>query len=516
MHVYPHYFPVRDAADNLDVVPLLQSGFAAHAERVQKTLIEFNGVPTSYGEMAQRVARMRTWLAHQGIGHGDRVALMLENGLEHMALIYALMLSGAVWVPVNTRLKAPGIDYLLGHCKPDLFITQPSFAQALAGLEQEPKKLVWLNELELPVAEALPHIPIASDDTLCLIYTSGTTGAPKGVVFTHRMMRIASEGTVLVSGVKPGDRMFVWEPLCHIGGAQLLLVPFLADVSLQVVERFSASRFWQQVDQARSTHLHYLGGILDIVCQLPPESQPAQHTLQVAWGAGVSTKSWDSIVQRLGIALRECYGMTEVSSFTTVNYSGKPGSIGRALPWLRVELLDENDQPVPTGELGQIVVSTDVEGCFLPTYLDNPKATSEARRHGKLYTGDMARSDDEGDLFFVGRKTDSMRVRGENVSAWEIERIFVMHPAIAAVAAIGVASDVGEQEIMLFVQFKEGMRLPFDELAAWASARLASYQLPRYYQQTQGFETTLSERIRKHLLSRDLSLAWDRASSVLK
>lgn len=516
MHRYSNYFPVRTDADNLDVAPLLQAGFASRAGH---TLLEFNGVATSFAQMEQLVKRMRAWLQQQGIVRGDRVALMLDNGLEHMALIYALMLTGVVWVPVNTRLKAPGISYLLGHCKPAMFIAQPGFADALAGLDTPPARLVWLNEIALPEVAAdtpLTAEPVAPEDTLCLIYTSGTTGAPKGVVFTHRMMRIASEGTVIVSAVKAGDRMFVWEPLCHIGGAQLLLVPFLEPVSLHIIERFSATRFWPQVEQAQATHLHYLGGILDILCQLPPEVQPAWHTLRVGWGAGVSAKAWDGIRNRLGIVLRECYGMTEGSSFTTVNNTGKTGSIGRALPWLRVELLDDDDRPVPAGELGQIVVSTDVEGCFLPGYLDNPKASAEARRGGKLYTGDMARMDAEGDLFFVGRKTDSMRVRGENVSAWEIERIFVMHPAIAAAAAIGVDSEVGEQEIMLYVQFKEGMQESFDALARWAHLRLASYQLPRYYQRAEAFETTLSERIRKHLLSRDLAAAWDRNTHASK
>jgi crotonobetaine/carnitine-CoA ligase len=323
------------------------------------------------------------------------------------------------------------------------------------------------------------------------------------------MMRIASEGTLLVSDVRPGDRMFVWEPLCHIGGAQMLLVPFLQQTELHIVERFSSSKFWQQVEAAQATHLHYLGGILDILTQLPSDVQPPHHTLRVAWGAGVSPRAWNGILARLKLSLRECYGMTEGSSFATVNTSGKVGSIGRALPWLTVELLDADGMPTPVGEIGQVVVSSDVEGCFLPGYLDNPKASAEALQGGKLHTGDMARMDEEGDLYFVGRKTDSMRVRGENVSAWEIERVFVMHPAVAAAAAVGITGDIGEQEIMLYVQFKEGQQVGFPALAQWAGSKLASYQLPRYYVQAAGFETTLSERIKKHLLKPDVAAAWD-------
>ncbi|EJL83663.1 acyl-CoA synthetase (AMP-forming)/AMP-acid ligase II [Herbaspirillum sp. CF444] len=518
MHSYTNYFPVRSEHDALDVVPLLHEGLLNNGER---TLLDFNGVKTSFRDMAARVAAMQTWLADRGVRQGDRVALMLENGLDHMALIYALMLTGVVWVPVNTRLKAPGISYLLGHCTPDLFIAQRTFAEPLGDLTDLDGKLVWLDEVidateATKASAAQPPVAatIATDHPLCLIYTSGTTGAPKGVIFTHRMMRIASEATRIVSDVKAGDRMFVWEPLCHIGGAQMLLVPFLEKTELHIVERFSSSKFWQQIATAQATHLHYLGGILDILAQLPPQMQPAQHSIRVAWGAGVSAKAWDGILERLQLTLRECYGMTEGSSFATVNASGKRGSIGRALPWLNVELLDDSGAVVPAGEIGQVVVSSDIDGCFLPGYLDNPKATAEALQDGKLHTGDLARRDADGDLYFVGRKTDSMRVRGENVSAWEIERVFVMHPAIAAAAAVGVESEVGEQEILLYVQFKEGHSSAFAELAEWAKSKLASYQAPRYYLQADGFETTLSERIKKHLLKRDIGSAWDRQNTA--
>lgn len=511
MHNYSDYFPVRSPRDNLDVVPLLHDGLMQKGPR---TLLDFNGTRTSFDDMAKRVGTMQVWLDAKGIQRGDRVALMLENGLDHIALIYALMLSGVVWVPVNTRLKGPGIEYLLGHCKPTLFIAQREFSEVLSVLPELLPLLVWLEEVQLTVQQMpaagrpLHAASVKADDTLCLIYTSGTTGAPKGVVFTHRMMRIASEATLIVSGAGAGDRMFVWEPLCHIGGAQMMLVPFLQQVELHIVERFSASRFWQQIETSQATHLHYLGGILDILMQLP--QQPASHTLRVAWGAGVSVKAWDAVIAQLQLDLRECYGMTEGSSFTTVNTSCKPGSIGRTLPWLKVELLDDHDQPVASGDIGQIVVSSAIDGTFLPQYLDNPEASAAAVRNGKLYTGDSARMDPEGDLYFVGRRTDSMRVRGENVSAWEIERVFVTHPAVAAAAAIGIDSAIGEQEIMLYVQFKPGSDVLFNELAQWAESMLASYQMPRYFLKIEAFELTLSERIKKHFLPRGVELAWDR------
>jgi crotonobetaine/carnitine-CoA ligase len=512
MHSYTQYFPSRLDDDRLDVVAILHHGLLAEPSR---PLFSFDGDGWSAQRVRRRVAGMQAALAGQGVRAGDRVAVMLDNSPDHMALIYALMLMGAVWVPVNTRLKAPGIEYLLQHCGPALFIAgEPYLEQAQAAAHVAPStRIVAEARLRADAASetaALLCAPVQPEDLLCIIYTSGTTGAPKGVLFTHRMMRIATESALIVADVRDGDRLLLWEPLCHIGGAQMLLVPFLARAVLSAVPRFSASRFWHQVEQERCTQVHYLGGILDILMRQPPAAQPPSHTLRLGWGAGVSRQNWTAVRQRLGIALRECYGMTEGSSFATVNTDDRAGSIGKALPWLTVELLDDDGHAVPAGELGQIVVSSAIPGTFFSGYLDNPEATAQALRGGRLYTGDMARADSDGHLYFVGRRSDSMRIRGENVSAWEVERVALNHPDIAAAAAIGVASDIGEQEILLYVQWRDGHDHPFDELSGWLGERLASYQWPRYYAAVAQFELTPSERIRKHRLPQAVDQAWDR------
>jgi carnitine-CoA ligase len=510
MHSFSEFFPVRNEDDSLDCASLIIDGLKKGQSR---TFLRFAGQAVTGADLQRHVACYQHWLASQGLQPGDRVAVMLGNSAYHIYLIYALILSGIVWVPVNTKLRTAGLDYLIGHAEPKLFISEDEFAHVLGDVTIGSTRRVDIQAVighqaaiaELTVPSILPS------DALSIIYTSGTTGAPKGVVLTHRMLRIAAESALLVGDMREGDRPYVWEPLCHIGGAQMLLLPFLEAVEMYIVPRFSARRFWSDIEQSSATHLHYLGGVLDIVMQLPvPDKQKRDH-LRVAWGAGMGASGWAAVEANLGLELRECYGMTECSSFATLNKNGKPGSIGRPLPWIEVELLDDDGRPVPDGQAGQMVLSTRVEGTFLPGYLSNPEATSKALKDGKLFTGDRARRDADGDLFFVGRNTDSMRVRGENVSAWEVERAFVGHPAIAAVAAIGVAASVGEQEIMLFVKFADES-LGWAELHDWATERLASYQLPRYYKATREFELTASERIKKHLLPSDVESAWDRTS----
>jgi crotonobetaine/carnitine-CoA ligase len=507
MHRYSTYFAHRHADDELDCVPLLAAGLRREQSRI---VAHFDNQAITCDDIARHVAQLQRWFADEGLVQGDRVAIMLGNGAGHVHLIYALMLSGLVWVPVNTKLRGAGLEYLLQHAEPKLLVIEDEFDALTAAIDCGTTRRVHLPAFDAQKpAAAFTSPEIGVHDPLCVIYTSGTTGAPKGVVFTHRMMRIASEAALRVADVREGDRLFLWEPLCHIGGAQMLMLPFLEPVTLHAVPRFSASQFWSQVERAGATQLHYLGGVLDILMQLPLDAQPEAHTLRVAWGAGVSAAAWAPVQERLKVRLRECYGMTECSSFATANATGKPGSIGRALPWIEVELLDENGQPVKGGEAGEIVLSSKVDGTFLPTYLKNEDATQAALRNGKLHTGDRARRDADGDLFFIGRQTDSMRVRGENVSAWEIERIFAAHPAVRASAAIGVASPIGEQDILLNVQFKEEP-VAWEIMHAWARERLASFQLPRYYRAVASFELTASERIKKHLLPRSVDDAWDR------
>ncbi|GAD22961.1 AMP-binding protein [Acidovorax sp. MR-S7] len=502
------YLPQRVENDQLDVAPLLYAGLVGNDPHAP---IEYEGQPLSRAQLRADVAAFQQWLRAQGLVQGDRVAVMLNNSVQHIALIYALVLSGLTWVPINTRLRGAGLRYIFEHAKPRLAVVDDEFEPLVREQPLPGVAIANLAQIDLSAAGPLEHVPSQGGDMLCLIYTSGTTGAPKGVVFTHRMMRIATEAALLVANIRDGDRAFLWEPLCHIGGAQMLLVPFLAKATLLVVDRFSASQFWQQWQDNRATHLHYLGGVLDILMQMPEGSNPLGARISVAWGAGVAASNWQPIRERLGCELRECYGMTECSSFATLNGSGKPGSIGKALPWIRLQLLDENDQPVSVGAAGQIVLESDLEGAFLPGYLDNPEATAKALRHGRLYTGDMARQDADGDLYFIGRSSDSMRVRGENVSAWEVERVFAEHPCIEASAAMGVKGAVGEQEIFLYVKFNAGQAVDWSELVQWARPRLAAFQLPRYYAAIERFDLTPSQRIQKHKLSPDVGQAWARA-----
>jgi crotonobetaine/carnitine-CoA ligase len=208
--------------------------------------------------------------------------------------------------------------------------------------------------------------------------------------------------------------------------------------------------------------------------------------------------------------IRECYGMTEASSMTTFNDGGPVGSVGKPMPWFSIDLLDEQGRPVRPGERGEIVVRSHLQGALTDGYFKNPEATQALLQGGALHSGDVGSVDAGGNLYFHGRKSDSVRCRGENVSAFEVEHVAAAHPAVEDCAMIGVAADVGEQEIKLFLKPKPGSTINLPALSAWLAERLAPFQNPRYLSIVDEFERTPSLRIVKHRLPKEIAGSFDR------
>jgi crotonobetaine/carnitine-CoA ligase len=481
----------------------------------------FNGEPLTFAALDRQASSFAHELRARGVRHGDRVAVMMRNGIEAIAVIFGLAKAGVAWIPVNVQQRGQGLAYLLSHPEPRLIIVDRDLVGVVTETLPEADRAPLVvhgpaGELSgvLSAGHGFDEPATAPDDVFAIMYTSGTTGRPKGVIVTHRMIRLATEAVCLVAAVKPNDVFFVWEPLYHIGGAQLLPLPLLRNVVLAMVDRFSASRFWDQVRREQATHIHYLGGILQMLLKQPPSKDDRHHRVRIAWGGGCPPEVWRQFRDRFGVEIRECYGMTEASSITTFNDEGLVGSVGRPLPWFTVELVDAAGRPAVAGERGEIVVRTDLPGALFSGYLNNPEATARALRDGALYTGDSGSFDASGNLIFHGRITDSVRCRGENVSAWEVEHVAAEYEAVEDCAMIGVEADIGEQDIKLFVKPKEGRTIDPAALSLWLRDRLASYQNPRYIAVVDEFERTASQRIMKHKLSKRRDDCFDRAALV--
>jgi len=499
--------------------------FAAKAESAPaRNFARFNGAPIGFEGLARAARSFARGLRDLGVARGDRVAVMLRNSPETLAVLFGLARAGAVWVPVNVQLRGEGLRYILEHAEPRLVIADADLAATVRGCgaalrdlplltlgePEAPLRLEALLERGASFAEPLPR----AEDPFAIMYTSGTTGKPKGVIVTHRMLRLAGEAAALVSAARDGDVLLMWEPLYHIGGAQLLVLPLIREATLAMIERFSASHFWQQAREYGATHIHFLGGILQILLKQPPSPLDRKHGVRIAWGGGCPKDVWRPFMERFGVEIRECYGMTEACSITTYNDTGVVGAVGRPVPWFTVELRREDGRedgrPASAGGRGEIVVRTSRPGALFPGYFRNPDASAAALKEGALLTGDLGSFDRDGNLVFHGRLGDNVRTKGENVTAWEVEHVAAAHPAVEDCAMIGVTADAGEADIKLFLKLKPGARIDFAELSAWLGERLAPYQNPRYLALVDDFERTPSQRIMKHRLPRDTRGCWDR------
>lgn len=513
---------VARAADIVHGPALSDALRALAAQEPDRVYLKDAGAPVTAAELLLRVQLMVEQLRSRGVTADSRVALSLPVGCDHVVSIFALLELGALWIPLNTQLIGTPLAHQLADSGATHIIADPAAALTqdpavrdegcaadFAGALSHPVRFVVLIGRHRSQQEAEDRA-----GACLLMYTSGTTGPPKGALVTETMLRAAVLGALEVSAPVAGDVFFVWEPLFHIGGAQVVFLPLFAEVSLALVSRFSASRFWSDVRAYDATHIHYLGGVLQILLQLPVDPLERDNRVRVAWGAGATPEVQTACRERFAFALHECYGMTEASSIVTVNADDQEGGVGLPLPWVEVAIR-EHSGAQQTGQapesVGEIVVRGLIDGLVTPGYLGNADATAKIRDGEWFRTGDLGFLDAAGRLHFSGRASDSIRVRGENISAWQIESVFGLHPAIDRCAVIGVDAAVGEQEMVLCYTVDSEASVTPQEILDWGSTQLAKFQIPRYARRLETMPLTPSQRVAKHKLPHTLEGATARA-----
>jgi crotonobetaine/carnitine-CoA ligase len=459
-------------------------------------------------------------LEARGIGPGSRVATMLGNSVEHICLFFALAKRGACQIPINIHLRGDGLAYILRSCECDCLIAEADLSETLQPIlaELPLANLIWrgtdhagtdFSSLINHQDETAHPVAIDPDAVIYICYTSGTTGLPKGVMLTDRMLRVAAWTAGRAGAPQDGDVYHLWTPFYHIGGCEILILGLQRRVTLALVPKFSVSRFWDEVREFKATHMQFLGGVLALLLKQPASPGDRDHGLRAAFGGGCPEAIWRAFEERFGVPIRECYGLTECSSFATQNLKGKVGSVGKPLPWLDITLVDDEGREVAPGERGEIWIRERVPGVLTKGYWRNPEATAATLVNGTLRTGDLARCDADGDFIYLGRKKDSLRRRGENIAAFEVERILNQHPDVDESAVIGVPNEIQDEDIKAVLRLREDSHLDPLDLIKWCEGRMAYFQMPRFISFVQEFPRTPSQRIRKEALSRDISDCWD-------
>jgi len=498
-------------------------------------------------ERAYTFAEMDSWsnriaggLKSLGIEKGDRVGLLLPNCAEFVPAWFGISKLGAVEVPINHDLKGQLLSYVLQNSGCKALVCHARFLADLAAvLPENPfietvvvvattaadaqaagirvSCLLTYGELadqrDLPVEDRVQHT-----DNIAILYTSGTTGPSKGVMSSHHQFYVWAEAIAANMGLTPEDTYYHCLPLFY-GDAQFMATYFalVFGSTVTIYERFSASRYWSQIRDCKATTTNLLGAMAHILWKQPPSPDDRDNTIRVCNSIPMVPFKQD-FEERFSLGLVTGYGQTETSlvTYDTVEES-RAGACGRPGPAHEVAVVDEYDWPVPPRTVGEIVVRPREPWSIFSGYYNMPDKTAAAWRNLWFHTGDAGYLDEDGWLYFVERLKDSIRRRGQNISAYEVESVINEHPAVLECAAVAVPSELSEDEVKVVVVLRDAATLTPVELIRFCEERMAPFMIPRYVEfKRELLPRTPSEKVAKEDLRKEgvTSVTWDREAAL--
>lgn len=495
----------------------------------EKTYILHEDRKVSFAEFDRATCRAANGLAARGSRPGDGVAILMGNCVEYLYLFYGVPRGGFYTVPVNVALKGDGLRYILTHSDVKALVVDdtlyPRFAELEAPVGAIEKVFVRRTTKEpLPAGtyplDALldapserPRITLDPEAITFLMYTSGTTGFPKGVVNRNRSVNI--DGFKLLTSIvyKPDDVLYTCLPLFH-ANALILTAGFAmaAGLPFGLEKRFSASRFWDSIRRHGGTTFNALGAMIPILMKQPDRPEDADNPVRMVFSAACPASLWEAFERRFGVRIFEGYGAVDGGGVLIWNLGDGPvGSVGRVLN-VEWKLVDDDNREVPQGEIGELVTKVTDRKTGGVEYYKNPEASEKKIRGDWLHSGDLFYADKDGYLYFVDRKTDSMRRRGENISSFEVENFVEKHPAVAECAAFGVPSELGEDEVMMWVKPREGVELDLKALIRHCADHMAYFMVPRYIDVVDHIPRTGTFRVQKTEMKKRgvTERTWDR------
>ncbi len=503
--------------------------------------IYLNHVPDgrkfSYREVHLLSNRLANGLLARGIRRGEHVALFMDNSPELLLLCFALGKIGAVAVPVNTASRGQLLRYFLAQSDAVALLAEDALLAHYRDIRHEFPQLRLVVSLAsegacrhqgageevvdypslLDCAPTDPAIEVKFSDPCTILYTSGTTGPSKGVVFTHARTWLWTLTSMEDFGYDHTDTFYVCLPIFHTNGMHgSTLIGFMCDGSVALTRRFSASRFWQEVRESRATTTGLLGSMGSILWgQAPAPDDADNHLRMVKWSTVPEYAL--QFEARYGTRLIASYGLSDFGVPTVRTLSDPPEKIrscGRVRRGYELRIVDEDDFDMPAGQPGEIVLRTSIPWEASDEYYKMPEASLRARRNGWFHTGDRGYLDEDGYLWFLDRTKDSIRRRGENISAWEVEKALLSHPAVADAAVYSVRSDMLEDEVAATVVLAPGQSASFEDLIAHCRRNLSYFMVPRFMCMAQDLPRTSTHKVEKYKLrdwaEKNSSMMWDR------
>lgn len=480
----------------------------------------------SCAEFDASLNRMAHGFAHEGVGKGDRVALLLPNGLQILRAELALQKLGAVMVPMIAGLTHPEITYVLRHCEPSHLVTDADGWRTVGdggGLDVEHELRAYVNGgadgaadaavLESDDDEPPPAADIGAFDTMAIMYTSGSTGRPKGVM--QPSVAFASAGRAIATrlGADTTDNFFSALPLFHSAATLMLLAPAIAAGGrFTLVPSFSRDRFWEQVRRAGGTIALLMPAQLSILMTAPARPDDRHHPLRVLF----THIRPDAFVERFGVDVCTTWAMTETCGMGTLTRPGygayAPKLIGHAMPdEAEVKVVDASGKALAAGELGDL--------CYrhphvMTGYYKDPENTASTLRDGWVHSGDLCALDEQGQVYFHGRLKHVIKRGGENIAGEELEFTIMDHPAVEECVVCGVEDEIYTEEVHATVVVRAGQELSEADVAAWCAGRLSAWKVPRYISlQDEAMPKLANGKTNRRAVGEavDLQRTWDRA-----
>jgi crotonobetaine/carnitine-CoA ligase len=470
-------------------------------------------------------------LADVGIRSGERVAILSGNRAEVLRLVLACAWLGAIAVPINTACKGPQLQYYLANSGARLLAIEHDLLTALeqADLTGLPLERVWtidaapafatlqgrpLERLPEP-DDPLPAANVQPGQTLAILYTSGTTGPSKGVCSPHAQFFWWSVNTARLLGVREGDVLHTTLPLFHINALNTFGQALLCGATEVVERRFSASTYWSSLIARGATIGYLLGAMVPILLARAPTREEREHKMRIALGPGVPAEMHRELARRTGIVLLDGFGSTETNFVIGGPIAAqRAGFMGPVYQGFRARVVDADDDEVPPGVPGELILRAEEPFAFATGYFGMPERTVEAWRNLWFHTGDRVVCDAEGYFKFVDRLKDAIRRRGENISSYEVEQVLLGHPAIATAAVFPVQSELAEDEVMAAIVLRPGQTLTPQALIAYCEPRLPYFAVPRYVDVVAELPRTENGKIQKYRLRERgvTATTWDRGA----
>ena len=486
-----------------------------------RLLATFDDDMVTYAGLAEGAARFAGALRELGIVEGDRVAVMMPNQAEFLHVWFGILKLGAIEVPLHNAARGPGIAHILESTGARAIVVDEDFLVHVEPYLRDLEHVVVVGEgfdELLQSATPVETLEVEARRPASILFTGGTTGPPKGVVLPHGHNLNVASGTVETVGYTEDDVLFTMFPLFHANAKYTTVVAaMIAGARVVINQRFSASRFWSICRSEGVTAFNGQGEMLRILLKQPERPDDADNPVRVVFGAAAATELVLEFEQRFGLSVLDVYGMTETGPITACSWERRrAGSCGVPVPWYDVRLVDANDLDVPDGATGEIVIRPKRPHVMMEGYWNNDAETLKSLRNLWFHTGDHARRDSDGFYWFVVRATDSIRRRGENVSAWEVERVLADHPQVLEAAVYGVPSELGGQEVMVAVVKRHDAEVTPEELLDFCEGKMPHFAVPRFVRFVDELPKSHAQRILKQELKAegvDAPGVWDRESA---